>query len=71
GKDQVDAGSLEIAVEEQLRVGDDDRTGRRVRRGRKECFDMTVAVGIQSHAVSRKPGVKFAGVIQMAPRKKS
>jgi len=29
GQDQVDAGSLEISVEQQLRVGNDDGTDRR------------------------------------------
>ena len=31
GKNKIDAGSLEIPVEEQLRVGDDNRVGRSVR----------------------------------------
>ena len=31
GKDQVDAGSLEIPVEQKLRVGNDDRVRGRVR----------------------------------------
>ena len=44
GKDEVDARSLEIAVEQQMRVGDDDRAGRRMR-GNAVDMRMRIAKG--------------------------
>ena len=67
GKDQIDAGPLEISVEKQMRVRDDDRTRRSVRG--VDGLDMDVAAGMQPRAVSGKLGVEFAGVIQNGHRK--
>ena len=64
GKDEIDAGTLEIAVEEQLRVGNDDRTCRRMRRMRGRRLEVAVSLLMQTRAVSSKIGVEFTGVIQ-------
>ena len=45
GKDQVDAGPLEVAVEQQLRVRDDDRVRRRVRGVRGNGLDVGMRPG--------------------------
>jgi hypothetical protein len=60
GKDQVDAGSFEVRAEQQMRVGNDNRVGRRMR-GR--MLDMHM--GMRSRAVSGY-GVEFANEIQCA-----
>src|SRR5260370_37378436 len=64
GKDQVNAGSLEVAVEQKPRVRDDDRVRRRMRGVVSKSLDVARAMGMQTRAVSRQPGVKFARVIQ-------
>ena len=64
GKDEVDAGPLEIAVEEQLRVRNDDGVRRRMRRMLGNRLDVGMPLGMQTRAVSRERGVEFAGVIQ-------
>ncbi len=69
GKDQVDAGPLEISVEKQLRVRDDDGVRRRVRSVPGNRLDMGMALGMQTRAVSRELGVEFARVIQGPPQK--
>ena len=72
GKNQVDAGSLEISVKEQLCVRDDNRVRRSVRR--RNGLDVDVPVGMRTQAisgqlgVSGQRGVEFAGVIQRAPQ---
>jgi hypothetical protein len=68
GNDQVDAGSLEISVEKQLRVRDDDGIRRSVRGVRRNGLDMDLPTGMQARAVSRELGIKFAGVIQRTHR---
>ena len=69
GKDQIDAGPPEVTVEKQLRVGDDDRIRRRVRRMRSNGFDMAMPIGMQAPTISGKLGVEFARVIQWATAK--
>jgi hypothetical protein len=64
GKDQVDAGALEVAVKEQLRVGNDDRICRRMRRTRGRRLDVAMSLLMQTGAVSGKIGVEFTSVIQ-------
>ncbi len=63
GKDQVDAGALEIGVEQKMRVGDEDRIRGRVR---GQMIDVEIGGGMRPRAVRRKRGVKFANVIQRA-----
>ena len=67
GKDQIDAGPLEISVEKQLRVRDDNRARRNMRGVNR--LDVDVAIGMQPRSVGRKAGVKFAGIIQKRHRK--
>src|SRR5947209_19707596 len=42
GKDQVNAGSLEIAVEQQMRSGDDDRIRGGVRSGWRNSLEVAM-----------------------------
>ena len=44
GKNEVDARALEVAGEEQMRIGNDDRVGRRMRRNGVDV-DMPMRVG--------------------------
>jgi hypothetical protein len=60
GQNQVDAGSLEVSVEQQLRVGNDDRIRRRVRRMLRKSLKMGVPMAIMARDISRKLGVEFA-----------
>ena len=64
GKDEIDAFTLEIAVEQQLRVRNDDRVGRRMRRVLGHRLDVGLPLGMQTGAVGRERGVEFARVIQ-------
>ena len=48
GKDQVKAGSLEISVEQQLRIGDDNRIRRSVRSGRRNGFEVAVRMRMRA-----------------------
>ena len=63
GKDQVDAGPLEVAVEQQMRVRDDDGVRRRVRGYR---IDMVMGIGMSTRTVNVQLGVEFADEIQLA-----
>ena len=68
GQDQVDAGSLEISVEQQLRVGDDNGAS-----GGPMCrhrIDVDVRMVRRTRAIKRQFGVEFAGVIQRSTPKK-
>ena len=62
GEDQVDAGPLEVAVEQQIRVRDDDGVRRRVR-------GMVMGIGMGTRAVNVQLGVEFADEIQLATAK--
>jgi len=73
GEDQVDAGSMEISVEQQLRVRNDNGVRRRV----SCCCDVDIrngmgmgakeiGKGLRARAVSGETGDEFAGVIQRA-----
>jgi hypothetical protein len=64
GKDQVDAGALEVGAEQQMRVRNDNGIGRRMRR---RMLDMHM--GMRSEAVRRQTGVEFANEIQWATAK--
>ena len=65
GEDQIDAGPLEVSVEQQMRVGDDDGVRRNVRGS--DSFDMMAsACGMRTRTVNRQLGVKFADEIQWA-----
>jgi hypothetical protein len=66
GKHQVDAGPLEVSVEQQLRVGNNDGVRGNMRRVRADRLDMGVPVRVQTRAVSVVLGVEFAGIIQWA-----
>ena len=48
GKNQVDAGPLEISVEQQLRIGDDNRIRRSVRSGRRNGFEVAVRMRMRA-----------------------
>ena len=56
GQDEVNAGSLEVAVEEQLRIGNDDRTRRHMRRVLRDGLDVGVGmpVGMRSSRHQRR-----------------
>ena len=69
GKDQVNAGSLEIAVEKQLRVRNDNRARRNVRSLRSDALDMGMRMGMRPRIVNRQFGVEFADEIQCATAK--
>jgi hypothetical protein len=64
GKNQVDAGPLEVRAEQQMRVRNDDGVGRRVRR---RMLDLHM--GMRSEAVRGQFGVEFANEIQWATAK--
>lgn len=64
GKDQIDAGPLELSVKEQVRVRDDNRIRWSVRS--VDGLDVEVAVGIQARPVSGSLGVKFAIGVEFA-----
>ncbi len=64
GKDEVDAFTLEVAVEQQLRIGNNDGVGGRMRRMLGHRLDVGLPLGMQTGAVGRERGVEFAGVIQ-------
>jgi hypothetical protein len=68
GKDEVDAGLLELAVEKQLRVRNDDGARRNV--GSRHRSDMELRMRMRAQVV-RQLRVEFAGVIQMTPEKMS
>jgi len=63
GQDQVDAGTLEVRVEQELRIGNDDRVRRRMRMA---GVKMDIGMGGAPMASRRNPAVEFASVIQRA-----
>ncbi len=69
GNNQVDAGSPKISIQKQIRVGDDNRIRRSVRR-RNDVMPM----GMRTQAITGQLGVngqldiKFAGIVQRAPQ---
>ena len=66
GEDQVDAGPPEVAVEQQIRVRDDDGVRRRVRGYR---IDMVTGIGMSTRTVNVQLGIEFADEIQLATAK--
>jgi hypothetical protein len=70
GKDQVDAGSREIAGEKQVGIRNDDRVRRSVRRVLSNGLDMGVRTGMRPMPINRQVGGKFACVIQWATAKR-
>ena len=60
GEHEVDAGALEVAGEQQARVGDDDRVGRRMRRN---GVDMGRASRLRAVATWKR-SVEFIGQTQ-------
>jgi hypothetical protein len=68
GKDQIDAGLFEIAVEKQLCIRDDDRTCRSMGRMRRNAFDMGMAIGMRAQAINEILCVEFTSVIQWPPQ---
>jgi hypothetical protein len=67
GKDQIDAGPLEISIKKQLRVRDDDCIRGNMRSVNR--LDVDVAIGIQPRSVSGKLGIESASIIQKGHRK--
>ena len=65
GEDQVDAGPLEVAVEQQIRVRDDDGARRRVRGYR---IRMVMSIGMSTRTVNVQVGSEFADGTQWPPR---
>jgi hypothetical protein len=57
GKNEVDTRALEVAGEEQMRIGDDDRVGRCMSRNGIDV-DMPMRVGSRP---SRQQVIDFAG----------
>jgi hypothetical protein len=66
GQDQVDAGSLEISVEQQVRVRNEDRIYGRMRGDR---IDVKVGIGMRTCAINGQFGIEFARVIQKTTAK--
>jgi len=66
GEDQVDAGLPEVAVEQQIRVRDDDGVRRRVRGHRS---DMVMGFGMSARTVNLQLGIELADEIQLATAK--
>ena len=64
GKDQIDAGPLELSVKEQVRIRDDNRIRWSVRS--VDGLDVEVAIGMQARPVSGSLGVKFAFGVEFA-----
>ena len=62
GQDQVDARALEIGVEQEMRVGNDDRIRRRMHMAGIQMGEM----GMTPRAFRGNRAVKFASVIQRA-----
>lgn len=69
GEDQVDAGSLEIAGEKKMSVGNDDRVRRRVRCVMRNRLDSGLPLQMQAQGIGREIRVEFTGVIQIATAK--
>src|SRR6266481_3856606 len=67
GKDQVNAGSLEIAVEQQMRSGDDDRIRGGVRSGWRNSLEVAMRMRMRAWTSNGEHGIIFAGVIQSNP----
>ena len=65
GQDQVDAGPLEVAGEQQMGVGNDDGVRRRMRRNAID-MDMPMVVGSPGPSAG-SIGIEFAGQTQMGP----
>ncbi len=62
GQDQVDAGALEVGVEQEMRVGNDDRIRRRMHMAGIQMGEM----GMTPRTFRGNRAVKFASVIQRA-----
>ncbi|WP_249140601.1 MULTISPECIES: hypothetical protein [Bradyrhizobium] len=65
GQHQVDAGALEIAVEDQVGIGNNEGARRNLAvalDGKK--IDMAMGWGMKTLAIQGKRGVKLASVIQ-------
>ena len=67
GKNEVDAGSLEISVKKQQRVRHDNGAGRNM--GGVRRLDMAIRIGMRNRNVSRRISVELTGVIQWATAK--
>jgi len=65
GQDQVNAGPLEVRVEQEMRVGNDDRI--RWRMGRR-MIHVKIRVRWRGRAIMGKRGVELASVIQRPPK---
>ena len=65
GKNKISAGSVKVSVEEQLRVGDDNRVGRSL--GGVNRLYVGVTAQIPAEPVNGYFGVNFARVIQGLP----
>ena len=63
GKNQIDAGSLEVTAEQQLGVGNDNGIGGGVR-GR--AIDVSKRNGMRDRSFNRQLGVEFTYEIQGA-----
>src|SRR5216683_6970267 len=64
GQDKVDTGSLEISVEQELRVGDDDGARGSVQGMRRHGIDVKMPMRMRTRAIKRQLGIEFAGVVQ-------
>jgi hypothetical protein len=62
GQDQVNAGALEVGVEQEMRIGNDDRIRRRMDMARIQLDE----VGMIPRPFRGKSAVKLASVIQRA-----
>jgi hypothetical protein len=65
GQDQIGAGALVFAIEQEMRVRDDDRIGGRMRRRRVEVHQSPgIRVGMRARSFKETSGVGRASVIQ-------
>jgi hypothetical protein len=53
-----------------MRIGNDDRFGRRMRRVMSDGLDLAVSLQMQAQGIGREIRVEFAGVIQIATAKR-
>ncbi len=71
GQHEIDAGAFELAVEDQIGIGNDERAlGHVAVRLRREGLDMHMGRRAGPLAIQRDRGVKFASVIQPGTAKR-
>ncbi|WP_247500301.1 hypothetical protein [Bradyrhizobium sp. 149] len=76
GQHEIAACAPELAVEDQIRIGNDERALRDVtmrlrdKRFPREGIEMGIGGRVGTAAIQGNRGVKFAGVIQLGTKKR-